>query len=134
MKRVLVFLVSLFLICTATQSKAQSADGWAAALDTLTNADSHSDTISVIGQKHCVSFQSNVIKISGTVAGSFSVYGSLDGTKFGTTALTTVSLSDATSNYLASYSFNGYKKYRIVTNTTGTSSVSVRHYYLYRTR
>lgn len=129
MKRI-IFILCLFSVCFAC--KAQTSEGWLAALDTLTNADSHTDDLSVNGTRHNVSFLSKVLKISGTVAGTVTIYGSVDGTNFGTTALTTINLTDASANWQASYSFNGYKKYRIVTATTGTSSASVRHYYMVR--
>lgn len=130
MKKLIVLIALAFsFVCTQAQT---SYEGYLAALDTLTNADSHSDTVTITGNKHCISFQSRLLKISGTVAGTVNIYGSLDGTNFGTTALTTINLTDASAVWNASYTYNGYKKYRIVTATTGTSSASVRHYLLYR--
>jgi hypothetical protein len=131
MKKLIVFFLLACLTFTG-YSQTGTAEGWMDPLDTLTNADSHSDTITITGPKASVSFLSKVLKLTGTVAGTVNIFGSVDGTNFGTTALTTINLTDASANWQAAYDFNGYKAYRIVTATTGTSTASVRHWYMYR--
>ncbi len=131
MKKIFLFVAIFVSLQSFAQTNGDYA-GYIKVKDTLTNAQSYSDTVTITGPKHNITFQVNVIKISGTVAGSINVYGSADGVTYGTTALTTTALTDATANYLISYTTNAYKKYRIVRATTGTSAASERVYLLYR--
>ncbi|OYW19924.1 MAG: hypothetical protein B7Z54_02590 [Sphingobacteriales bacterium 12-47-4] len=115
------------------QAKAQDAEGWFAALDTMTNADTATYDLTVTGAKHSISFQTNILKISGTVGGTINVYGSVDGTNFLTTAIgTQITIANASGNYGFTFGDNRYKKYRIVVITSGTQSCSQRTRYMYR--
>lgn len=127
------YLLAVVLILSfGLVSKAQSYNSYLGPLDTLTNAQSKTYTVTVTGAKHCVSFQTNILKISGTVAGTIKVYGSVDGVNYGTTPITTNTLTDASVNWLTVYTSNSYVKYQYVVATTGTSVISERTYLLYR--
>jgi len=130
MKKIL-FLILFSAIGFVSYSQSDNA-GYLAVKDTLTNAEAVSQELALTGVKANVSFQVNVIKLTGTVAGTIKVFGSVDGTTYGTTAVTTTNLTDATANYLIAYTTNSYKSYRVTVETTGTSTASFRTYYLYR--
>lgn len=125
-------IVMLFVGLGMTANAQQSYEGYMAVKDTITNADTSRQEVTITGPKANITFQVNVIKLTGTVAGNLKVYGSLDGSTYVTTPLTTTSLTDGTVNYAVAYTTNSYKKYKVETVTTGTSTASVRTYLLYR--
>lgn len=125
-------LVMLFLGLGMSVNAQQSYEGYMSAKDTLTNAQTVTKEVVIAGPKSNITFQVNVIKLTGTVAGTIKVFGSTDGTTYGTTAVTTTNLTDATANYLIAYTTNSYKKYKVEIATTGTSTASERTYLLYR--
>lgn len=130
MKKIL-FLSTLVLMFSLArgQSAVQTALG---ALDTLTNADTTTYTVTVSGAKSTLAFQTNVTKISGTVAGTIKVYGSLDGTNYITTAVTIVTVTDASVNYGITYTSSPYVKYKVQIITSGTQSCSQRTWMVWR--
>lgn len=140
MKTILkVVALGAFLVFGMTQkanSQVQARTNYAAYLsatnDTLTNADTTTYTVSVTGKKSTISFQTNITKISGTVGGTIKIYGSVDGTNYATTALTTINLTDASANHATVYTSNGYQKYRYQIITSGTQACWQKTYVLYR--
>lgn len=137
MKKIIFLLfmaVAMFTLPSVTnKAQAQDAEGWFAALDTLTNADTTTYTLTVTGAKHNVSFQTNVTKISGTVGGTINVYGSVDGTNFLTTAIATqLTITNGSANYGFTFGDNRYKKYRIVIINAAGGVCSQRTWYMYR--
>lgn len=138
MKKYLFFLfIGLsFLISNTTNAQVsvqRSYAGWLGALDTLTNADTTTYTVGIAGSKSNITFQTNVLKISGTVAGTIKVYGSADGgTNYVTTALTSVTITDGSVNYSIPYTVNSYDHYKVQIITSGTQACSQRTRLLYR--
>ena len=139
MKRFLIFLIGATLLTSTptlkSEAQVQAARSYASylgALDTLTDADTTTYTVSVNGKKTNISFQTNITKISGTVAGTIKIYGSVDGTNYATTALTSITITDASVNHATVYTVNGYQKYKYEIITSGTQSCSQRTYLLYR--
>jgi len=137
MKKLLMIgmLFGVFFIASPGSSNAQTGDyeGYLGALDTLTNADTTTYEVTITGPKHVISFQCNVLKISGTVAGKFDIYGSVDGVNYETAlAAASVTKTDASANYVISFTSNKYKKYKILSISSGTNSHSQRVYLLYR--
>jgi hypothetical protein len=128
----ILFLLTMCFTLALSSAYAQDAAGYMAVKDTITNADTSSHEMTITGGKSAISFQVNVIKLTGTVAGSVKVWGSVDGSTYGTTAVSTTALTDATANYLVTFTANHYKKYKVDVITTGTSTASTRTYYLYR--
>lgn len=77
--------------------------------------------------------QVNVTKISGTVAGTIKLQGSLDGTNFadvvttGTqTAITAVTAADASRSYVIYIDRNPYTHYRVTWTGSGTMAASFK--------
>lgn len=132
---IMVIAAIAFAVPNRAQAQVQGSDDYAAylgALDTLTNTDTATYVVSIKGAKHCISIGDNVTKISGTVASSIKVYGSIDGVTYLPTALTTVTVTDASVNYGIVYTNNAYQKYKIQLITAGTQSFSHRPYLMYR--
>lgn len=99
------------------------------ALDTVDNTEAHVTTASegkISTWRTGITAQCNVLKISGTVAGSLALQGSMDGTNFVTIGTATTP-SDASGNY----GFNSivrYYYYRISWTGAGTMSASMKCY------
>jgi len=99
-----------------------------AASDTVTNTETAYLQGSIIGYKHNASFQVVITKISGTVAGTLTLQGSIDGTNFKamTVAEASTAINTATATDVASQTFlwrlnsNPYKYYRISWTGSGT--------------
>lgn len=138
MKKIILSIAIAFCVAAApvnTQAQTGTGDyaGYLAALDTMTNADTATYEVTVTGAKASVAFQVNTTKISGTLGGKINIYGSVDGTNYLTTALSSeITITDASQVRGFVYSYNAYKKYKIVVITSGTQSSSHRVYALYR--
>lgn len=124
----LIFLFACLFINTETH--AQSYVAKIGGLDTVTNAGTKSYTLVVQGRKTDVSFQVNCTKISGTVAGTVQVLGTLDGTNYAVVSSDT--LVDASHVFSYSYTHNGYIKYKVTITGSGTQSSSYTVWALYR--
>lgn len=95
--------------------------------DTLTNTDTTIYVWKVAGKRHCLTFQCDVLKLSGTVAGKFEIYGSTNGgSTYGTTPVKTVNKTDASLNYQLEMTHNGYTHYKIMSISSGTNTHSQR--------
>lgn len=133
MKKIL-FLTVAFLIglLAFTNTNAQSYSSFNGKIgdSTFTNVTTASYSISVTGPKHAVTFVYTVTKTSGTVAGTITLFGSLDGTNYVT--LDTKTLTDANAVLSTSYSYNGYSKYKITIAQSGTSVTNYKVQALYR--
>lgn len=155
MKKILFIFSILFLFCSNSYSQAPSSGNgdWAGYvvgtkgingaavpgtpsagyLDTLSNTDTTFYTVAVSGKKHAISFQVDVLKISGTVAGSLRLEGSVNGTTYETAlVVSAVTVNDASANYVIKLTNNAYKKYRLAVVSSGTNTASNRLYLLYR--
>lgn len=135
MKKIIFLFILALSVGFVGQSQVVVRKNYAAylgALDTLTNADATSYTTTVNGPKSEISYQIKVLKISGTVAGHIKLHGSIDGADFGSAALDSVTLADASAVYQIRRTSNTQQKLRLTVTTTGTSSASQRTYLLYR--
>lgn len=127
--------VLAFVSPNKASAQVQTSDNYASylgVLDTMTNVDTATYVVAIQGAKSCISIGENVIKISGTVASTIKVFGSIDGVTYLPTALTSVTVTDASVNYGILYTYNGYQKYKIQLITAGTQSFSHRPFLLYR--
>ena len=97
---------------------------------TITNAGAPSFTATVSGAKSNVTFGYNITKTSGTVAGTIVLYGSVDGTNYA--AIDTLTLTDASAIKSVSFNYNGYAKYKVTVNQTGTAVANYKIWLLYR--
>lgn len=104
--------------------------GWK---DTLTDADTTFYTVTISGPKDVISFQVDVLKLTGTVAGSLRLEGSVNGSTWETAlVVSAVTITDASVNYVIDLTNNAYKKYRLAVVGSGTNTMSNRCYLLYR--
>lgn len=138
MKKIIfsLFIVLAVVAVIPTVGNAQTYgdyEGYLGVKDTLTNADTTTYEVTITGPKHVISFQCDVTKLTGTVAGKFDIYGSVDGVTYETAlAATSVTKTDASANYVISFTTNKYKKYKILSISSGTNTHAQRVYMLYR--
>lgn len=139
MKKLILLGAVAFVIAAATPEKAVAQTGtgdyagYLAALDTMNNADTATYEVTVTGKKHCVSFEIDITKISGTLGGTLNIYGSVNGTGYLTTPIASeVTITNASQNRGFVFTSNAYVKYKLVLITSGTQSSSHRPYVLYR--
>ena len=130
MKKLFLILGVLFLGLTGySQSQFNNYLG---VKDTLTDVDTTQYEVLILGNKSNISFQCNVIKLSGTVAGKFDIFGSVDGITYETAAAGTVTKTDATANYVIAFTSNKYQKYKVLSISSGTNTHSQRVFLFYR--
>lgn len=102
-------------------------------LDTLVNTDTTYYNVIVKGAKTNITFQVDVLKISGTVAGTIKIFGSANGTTYETAVATTATtITDGSVNYRVSFASNNFQKYQVQVIGSGTNNFSNRMYLLYR--
>lgn len=102
-------------------------------LDTLVNTDTTVYIVNIKGPKSNISFQVDVLKISGTVAGTIRLEGSVNGITYETAVVTTATtITDASVNYVVKLTSNAYQKYRLTVIGSGTNNFSNRVYLCYR--
>lgn len=153
--RIFSLLLAFSLSMFASVSKAQTATGddfagfiqgtkgavgaavsgntTAGYLDTLVNTDTTVYIMNITGAKNVISFQVDVLKISGTVAGSIRLEGSVNGLTWETALVTSATtITDASANYVVKLTNNAYRKYRLTVVGSGTNNFSNRLYLMYR--
>lgn len=104
-------------------------------VDTATNTDTVIQSITISGYWAVVTIMPTVTKISGTVGGTLSLYGSIDGSKY---AL--IDTSDYTAlNVAGAQTFTGwtivpskYVSYQVRYITSGTMSAKLQTYAIWR--
>ena len=137
MKTKFVGLFIIALLAFAGVAKAQLVTfyqplGTLLTSDTVTNtATNYLTSGTISGYKNVVSVQVIVTKISGTVGGTISLQGSVDGTNFKAintrdtqTALATITATDASNVYHWRVTGNDFQKYRVSWTGTGTMAAS----------
>lgn len=110
-------------------------------LDTFTNSQTKYFTLPyefVDGSSYEISWQFNVTKISGTVAGAITLEASIDGNTWAAVDVDSLTaahtVTDATASYIWSKFGTGHTKYRAKIATTGTQVSSVSSYAYIRRR
>lgn len=135
MKKLLfLFAIVAFSISVQAQSAPQllTTTSYGNSLDTVTNAgtkSTYSKTVKNWFYGATVNAHVIVTKISGTVGGSISLQGSMDGTNW-TNCETATTATDATNNYFISTT-KRYYYYRVSWTGTGTMSASFKTYLLF---
>ncbi|TAN17232.1 MAG: hypothetical protein EPN37_07200 [Chitinophagaceae bacterium] len=117
-------LIGMFFFSCIAFASAQSALN--ASKSTLTNADTSYLTAPRLGAPYTVlSIQLNVTKISGTVAGTAVVQGSIDGINYTSISSDTLNLVNGNNIKLWALGNAQYPYHRVVVITNGTQSSSV---------
>lgn len=144
MKQILSFIFAMGLVASAMAqtstvtpsiipNSAGSYSGFLGVKDTLTNTDTTIYIVKCSGQKSNITFACNVIKLTGTVAGKFEIYGSSDGgVSYETAVTTTVTKGDATANYSIELVVNSFDYYKVMSISSGTNTHSQRCHLLFR--
>lgn len=101
---------------------------------TMTNAQTDSTLVAIGGSRSAVTFKYDVVKTSGTVAGTivlqYKVTNLLGENQWFT--YNTYTLTDATANIAVSLPYNPALRWKILTSTTGTSVSVHRQFLVYR--
>lgn len=130
-----ILAVTLF-ICSVT-AKAQSNTGYfasatnASGLDTVTNTATKTQTLALAGGWDVVTIQVAITKISGTVGGTLTLKGSVDGIAY-TTIGSAVTPTDTTAAYSFSVNPSTYAKYQISYTGATTQAASIKTAWLSR--
>ena len=124
MKKLILLLVVLFAGLGLSAQTNFTNSG-----DTITNSGTVSATAE-IKNAGGVSIQAVVTKISGTVAGTAVLQGSLDGSTYYTFAADTLTLSDVSSQTLIwNVAENYYINYKVLFTESGTMSAKAEAFY-----
>lgn len=124
----------LILVGLVAQAQVALLSPFSLTSDTVTNtATVYLTSPRVLGEKSTTVIQVDVTKISGTVGGTISLQGSVDGLTYKAlntvetqTALATVTATDATNTYHWRIAFNPFLYYRVSWTGTGTMSASFK--------
>lgn len=131
MKRIVTILLFSCFALTVHTVSAQTA--LLPAKDTATNAETVDLSLRVAGLYNVLTFQLNVIKLTGTTAGTAFVQGSLDGVNYNTVPGTdTLTLANASTTKAWVLKRSDFLFYRVRTVATGTQTTSVAALALYR--
>lgn len=128
----LLFLIPLLIAQAQTEAKPMIASN-GLAQDTVSNTGTETWTLKVAGFQKTVSVQAVITKISGTVAGTYKLQGSLTGTDYVDIASQTASATDVTTNTAIFTAENSkYLYYRVTYTGSGTMSARARCYLVAR--
>jgi hypothetical protein len=134
-KIVLISVLALLTMFTHAQNEAKIMLGSnGLAVDTVSNTGTETWTLRVPGYQKTVAVQFVATKISGTVAGSVTLQGSLNGTNWATVPSQSAFTATDVASQTAVWKFDGsgFSYYRLSWTGTGTMSASARAYLLPR--
>ena len=147
MKNFLKITIVLIVLVVFNPPEIKAQKDYAAYLgvrDTLANTDTTAYEVTISGPKAEISIQCKIDSISGTVAGKFEVYGSVDGVYYETAVITsvtkvntnfaTIETGKRSAVYVIKFTNNNYKKLKVLSTSSGTNNHSQRVYLLYRGR
>jgi hypothetical protein len=122
----LVF-ISLLFIANLTFAQTNPATNFSPTLDTLTNAGTAPLTKMLAAPYSTVTVQVKVTKISGTVGGTATLTGSIDGvTYYAISGASSLTLTDtATQGTIWIVTGNPYSYYKVLGTGTGTMAASI---------
>lgn len=135
MKKILFLALGIGALCCATPNNTYAQSSvytMEHSGDTVTNAETETLTLTVLNSYHLVTFQYVCVKLSGTVAGTATLQGSLDNSTW--IPIDTLTNTDVASQTFALYETAGarFKFYRVVCTGTGTMAARVYVYVLPR--
>lgn len=129
--RKLILAFALFAIVASASAQVSLLSPYNLTSDTVTNTGTAYLTVRNAGTKATTTIQVAVTKISGTVGGTISLLGSVDGTSYKAlntaetqTALATITATDASNVYHWRLNGNPFLYYRVSWTGTGTMSAS----------
>lgn len=139
-KFILSIIVCLFIVASSNGQAYQMTGGYTTG-DTVVNTASKACSLKVVKSYKSVTIQANVTKISGTVGGTITLQGSVDGVNF-VTCDTAAFVSDGPATYTATNSASQskawivsgapYTWFRLNYVGTGTMSAIIKGYLLPR--
>lgn len=113
---------------------AQDYAGQIGTTKTLANAAADTISFAITKSRTAITVKYDIIKNSGTVAGTIVLQGKITGaaTAEAWTTINSYTLTDATAVNSVALTANNYVNYRIITTTSGTQNSTHKKYLLYR--
>jgi len=130
-KFILIAVLGLFSFAASAQVT-QMTSRYSNTTDTVANTDTKYMYITVTASHENVSIQPVITKVSGTVAGTYFVQGSLDGTNYVSDIVTTdsVTATNVTTNTkIWVLDSKAYKYYRVGYTGIGTMNATLKAYF-----
>lgn len=124
----------IFLLAFGMVSYAQDYAAQIGTTRTLANATPDTISFKITGARSAITLKYDIIKNSGTVAGTIVLQGKITSAA-GTEAWSTINsytLTDATAVNDVKLTANHYVNYRVITTPTGTQNSTHKKYLLYR--
>lgn len=131
-KFILIAILGLFCL-TSNAQVTNMTSRYSNTTDTVSNTDTKYMYVTVTASHENVSIQPVITKVSGTVAGTYFIQGSLDGTNYVSNIVSTdsVTATNVTTNtYIWALTSKAYKYYRIGYTGSGTMSTTLKGYFL----
>lgn len=126
--------ILLFLCCAGMVTHAQDFAGQIGTTRTLANATPDTISFAITKSRTAITVKYDIIKNSGTVAGTIVLQGKITGAASAEawTTLNSYTLTDATAVNSVALTSNQYVNYRIITTPSGTQNSTHKKYLLYR--
>lgn len=132
-KLIVIAILSICTVLVQGQTSATIMPGSnGLAIDTVSNTGTETWTLKVPGYQKTIAVQVTATKISGTVGGSVTLQGSLDGVTYDAAASAYTATDVASQTKIFVLDNSKYLYYRVSWTGTGTMSASARCYLLAR--
>lgn len=127
-------LITILAICVSFAASAQDFAGQLGSTRTLANATADTLSFSITKSRTAITVKYDIIKNSGTVAGTIVLQGKITSAASteAWTTLNSYTLTDATAVNSVALTSNQYVNYRIITTPSGTQNSTHKKYLLYR--
>ncbi len=132
-KLIAIGVIAALVFTMPTFAQTNTATVMSPALDTLTNVDTSNLVLKVPGSNNILTVQLNVVKLTGTTAGTATLQGSLDGLNYkDIKGADTLTLANASQVFHWVQPRSNYLYYKVRTLGTGTQSTQLKAYLLFR--
>jgi len=127
-------IIAVILCLVGSLSYAQDYAGQIGTTRTLANATADTISFSITKARPSITVKYDIIKNSGTVAGTIVLQGKITAASSSEawTTLNSYTLTDATAVNSVALTSNQYVNYRIITTPSGTQNSTHKKYLLYR--
>lgn len=102
--------------------------------DTITNTGTANKVFTITAGYTDIAIQPVITKVSGTMAGTVKVYGSVDGSTYSTFPVDTMNIAETNLSKVMTKSGTPYYKYKVIITGSGTMVARWKLYYIVRKR
>lgn len=136
MKNIFLLLFSALFMLVGLNASAQYgklvSDSNKTFVDTVTNTTTKTKFIKITGYQDVITIQANIEKISGTVAGSVWVSGSIDGSYYQSISDTLTATNVAKQSRIWTFNPSLYSYYKVNYKGSGTMSAKLSSFAIWR--